>query len=198
MSRAIYWLATSFFAFSPGISTQVAQAQQVTPATIRLLPEDQERGQYGHQHNFYFLPPGKTGEDYQNAGFFGGRLRPYLAGNTAALTELDNYKRQKTLYLVDKALLVGAVGLYGSQVFSHGDPVYFNGAQQAAAGVAAVSLLATLFINRHTNEHLKQAVDTYNTTLPGTHGTMWPKLRPTSVGVAALNGQPGLALRWQF
>lgn len=176
----------------------MAQAQQVTPATIRLLPEDQERGQYGHQHNFYFLPPGKTGEDYQNAGFFGGRLRPYLAGNTAALTELDNYKRQKTLYLVDKALLVGAVGLYGSQVFSHGDPVYFNGAQQAAAGVAAVSLLATLFINRHTNEHLKQAVDTYNTTLPGTHGTMWPKLRPTSVGVAALNGRPGLALRWQF
>ena len=198
MSRAIYWLATSFFAFSLGVSTQAAQAQQVTPATIRLLPEDQERGQYGHQHNFYFLPPGKTSEDYQNAGFFGGRLRPYLAGNTAALGELDNYKRQKTLYLADKVLLVGAVGLYGSQVFSHGDPVYFNGAQQAAAGVAAVSLLATLFINRHTNEYLKQAVDNYNTGLPGAHGTVWPKLRPASVGVAALNGRPGLALRWQL
>ncbi len=180
------------------ISTQAAQAQQAAPATIRLLPEDQERGLYGHQQNFYFLPPGKTGEDYQNAGFFGGKLRPYLASNASALGELNNYKRQKTLYLVDKVLLVGAAGLYGSQVFSHGDPVYFNGAQQAAAGIAVVSLLATLFINRHTNEYLKQAVDNYNTGLPAGHGTLWLKLRPASVGVAALNGRPALALRWQL
>lgn len=198
MGRAIYWLATASFAVSLAVSTQVAQAQQVTPTTIRLLPEDQERGQYGHQQNFYFLPPGKTGEDYQNAGFFGGKLRPYLTGNTAALTALNSYKRQKTLYLVDKALLVGAVGLYGSQVFSHGDPVYFNGAQQAAAGVAVVSLLATIFINRHTNEYLKQAVDTYNAAPPAGHSSVWPKLRPTSVGVTARNGCPSLALRWRL
>lgn len=198
MSRAFHWLAAPFLALSLGIGIQAAQAQQATPATIRLLPEDQERGQYGHQQNFYFLPPGKTGEDYQNAGFFGGKLRPYLGSNSAALSELDNYKRQKTFYLLDKVLLVGAVGFYGSQAFSHGDPVYFNGAQQAAAGVAAFSLLATLFINRHTNEYLKQAVDDYNTALPAGHSTLWPKLRPAGVGVAALQGRPGLALRWQL
>ncbi|AMR28442.1 hypothetical protein A0257_15975 [Hymenobacter psoromatis] len=198
MGRTIHWLATSFLAVSLAVGAQAAQAQQVAPATIRLSPEDQERGQYGPQHNFYFLPPGKTGEDYQNAGFFGGKLRPYLAGNASALGELDNYKRQKSLYLADKALLVGSLGFYGSQVFSHGDPVYFNGAQQAAAGIAVVSLLATLFINRHTNEYLKQAVDNYNSDLPAGHGSIWPKLRPASVGMAALNGRPAFALRWQL
>lgn len=198
MSRAIHWLAIPFSILALGVSTPSVRAQQVAPATIRLLPEDQERGQYGHQHNFYFLPPGKTGEDYQSAGFFGGKLRSYLAGNTAALGELASYKRQKTLFLVDRALLVGAAGLYGSQVFSHDDPVYFNGAQQVAAGVAVVSLVATIFINRHTNEYFKQAVDDYNTALPSGHGMLWPRLRPSSAGVAALNGRPVLALRWQL
>jgi hypothetical protein len=198
MNSAIQWLRPYLLALILGFSIQAAQAQQVTPATIRLLPEDQDRGLYGHQHNFYFLPPGKTGEDYQNAGFFGGKLRPYLAGNMSALKELDNYKRQKSLYLADKVLLVGAAGLYGSQVFSHGDPVYFNSAQQVAAGIGVISLLATLFINRHTNEYLKQTVDNYNTELPSAHGTVWPKLRPTGVGIAGLNGRPILALRWQL
>jgi hypothetical protein len=198
MNSTIHWLAISFSIFSLSSTTHSAQAQQATPATIRLSPEDQARRQYGAQHNFYFLPPGKTGEDYQNAGFFGGKLRPYLAGNSAALRELDQYKRQKTFYLIDKGLLVGAVGLYGSQVFSHGDPVYFNTAQQAAAGVTAVSLLATIFINRHTNEHLKQAVDNYNTDLPRAHGSAWPRLRPASVSMAALYGRPGFTLRWQL
>lgn len=197
-SKSIHWFTTVFVATSLSLCTHVALAQQVAPATIRLLPEDDERGQYGHQHNFYFLPPGKTGEDYQNAGFFGGKLRPYLAGHPQALKELDNYKRQKTIYLADKALLVGSLGLYASQVFSNGDPVYFNGTQQVAAGAAVVSLLATIFINRHTNEYFKQAVDNYNTDAPGAHGTLWPHLRPAGVGVAAVAGQPVVALRWQL
>ncbi|MGI4740700.1 MAG: hypothetical protein ACRYG7_36470 [Janthinobacterium lividum] len=198
MNRAITCLKTSFLALSLGATTHNVQAQQASPITIRLSPEDQARRQYGAQHNFYFLPPGKTGENYQNAGFFGGKLRPYLAGNSEALRELDQYKRQKIFYLIDKGLLVSAAGLYSSQVFSHGDPVYFNTAQQAAAGVAAISLLATIFINRHTNEHLKQAVDDYNSDLPTAHGGAWPRLRPASVGMAALYGRPGLALRWQL
>ena len=199
MRRAIHWLAASFFVISSGLSAQVAQAQQVAPATIRLQPEDLERGQYGPQHNFFFLPPGKTGEEsYQSAGFFGQKLRPYLAGNAAALSELDSYKRQKTLFLADKVLLVGALGLYGSQVFSHGDAVYFNSTQQVAAGLAVVSLVGTLFINRRTNEYLKQAVDNYNTALPAGHGAVWPRLRPASAGLTALYGRPVLALRWQL
>ena len=194
----MHWFTTALVATGLSLGASIGLAQQVSPATIQLLPEDQERGQYGHQHNFYFLSPGKTGENYQNAGFFGGKLRPYLAGHPLALSELDNYKRRKTIYLVDKALLIGSLGLYASQVFSHGDPVYFNGTQQVAAGTAAFSLLATIFINRHTNEYFKQAVDNYNTDLPGAHGSIWLRLRPASVGLAALTGRPVLALHWRL
>jgi len=167
-----------------------------TPVTIRLSPDDLERGQYGSQSNFYFLPPGKTAEtDYQKAGFFGGKLRPYLGNNAAALAELDNYKRQKTLYLVDKAVLVGAVGLYASQVFRDKDPVYFSSTQQMATGAAVVSLVATLFINRHTNEYLKQAVDNYNTS--PARRTGWLR-RPSGVGFGAMGGRPVLAVNWRL
>ncbi|MVN76652.1 hypothetical protein GO988_09985 [Hymenobacter sp. HMF4947] len=200
--RTTRWL-TIVLAIITGINltTLPGRAQQApTPATIRLSPDDLERGQYGNQQNFFFLPPGKTGEDYQSAGFFGQKLRPYLSSSSQAVQELDHYRRQKTLFLVDKALLVGSVALYGSQVFAHGDPVYFNSTQQVAAGVAVVSLLATLFINHHTNEYLKQAVDNYNNDLPGQRrGMLWHQLRPSGLGVAPTpHGQPVLALRWQL
>ena len=100
--------------------------------------------------------------------------------------------------MIDKIVLVGSLGLYGSQVFGPGDAQYFNSTQQVAAGIAVVSLFATIFINRHTNEYLKQAVDNYNTGTPGVHGTLWPRLRPAGVGVAATMGRPVLALRWQL
>jgi hypothetical protein len=183
------------------LSTTPAQAQQVPAlSTIRLSAEDLERGQQGVQHNFFFLPPGKTGEDYQSAGFFGQKLRPYISSNPEAIAELDKYRRQKTLYLVDKTLLFGSVAVYASQVFSHGDPVYFNGTQQVAAGVAVVSILATIFINRHTNEYLKQAVDNYNSgPAAGRKGALWPLLRPAGVGLASTpQGKPVMALRWQL
>jgi hypothetical protein len=178
-----------------------AQAQQTSPlSTIRLSPEDQERGRQGVQQNFFFLPPGKTGEDYQSAGFFGQKLRPYISSNPEAVADLNNYRRQKTLYLIDKGLLIGSVAVYASQVFSHGDPVYFNSTQQVAAGVAVVSILATAFINRRTNEYLQQAVDTYNSgPAAGRKGALWPRLRPGGVGLAStLQGKPVIALRWQL
>lgn len=176
-----------------------ALAQQGAPTTIRLSPEDEARGQYGPQRNFYFLPPGKTGEDnYQSAGFFGAKLRPYLAGHAQALQQLDKYKTQKTLYLADRALLIGSAVLYGSQVFGHGDAQFASSTQLVAGGLFVTSLVATLFINRHTNEYLQQAVDDYNTDPPSRHGTVWPRLRPAGVGVAAPGGHPVLALRWQL
>jgi hypothetical protein len=197
--RVISWLAAASVAAGLGLNTQPAAAQQAPPTTIRLSPEDLERGQSGVQQNFYFLPPGKIGEDnYKSAGFFGGGLRPYLAGDTEALSSLDGYKRQKTLYLVDKVVLVGAVGLYASQVFGHGDAQYFNTTQQVAAGLAVASLVGSIFINRNTNEYLKQAVDSYNTNAPGAHGALWPRLRPSGLGLAAQGGHPVLALRWQL
>ena len=193
------WLAALFLVAGLGLAGRPARAQQGVPATIRLSPEDETRGQYGAQRNFYFLPPGKTGEEsYQSAGFFGQKLRPYLAGHELALAQLDKYKTQKTLYLVDRAVLVGSAVLYGSQVFGHGDPQYTSPTQIAAGSLLVGSLVATLFINRHTNEYLKQAVDNYNTEPAGRHGAVWPRLRPTGVGVAAVGGHPVLGLRWQL
>ena len=180
------------------ISTSLAQSK---PTTIRLSPEDQERGQYGPQRNFFFLPPGKTGEDnYLSAGFFGQKLRPYISSSPTAVAEIDNYRRQKTLYLVDKGLLIGSVILYASQVFKEDEAQYFTSTQQVAAGVALVSLVATLFINRRTNEYFKQAVDNYNSDLPAQRrGAIWPRLRPTDLGVATTaQGAPVLALRWKL
>ncbi|RZK88940.1 MAG: hypothetical protein EOO62_36895, partial [Hymenobacter sp.] len=175
------------------LASQPVLAQQA-PTTIRLSPDDEGRGQYGPQSNFFFLPPGKVGEEnYQSAGFFGNKLRPYLAGNASALAELDHYKSHKTAYLVDKLVLVGSLGLYASQVFGNGDTQYFNSTQQVAAGLAVASLLGTIFINRHTNEYLKQAVDDYNTGTPGVHGTLWPRLRPTGLCLATAAGHPVLA-----
>ena len=198
-NNATRWLVALCSAASLALAARPALAQQGPPATIRLSPEDEARGQYGPQRNFYFLPPGKTGEDnYQSAGFFGAKLRPYLAGHPQALQQLDKYKTQKTLYLADRALLVGSAILYGSQVFGHGDIQYANSTQIVAGGLFVTSLVATLFINRHTNEYLKQAVDDYNTDPPGRHGTGWPRLRPAGVGVAAAGSHPVLALRWQL
>lgn len=200
--RATHWLTLVVLAIIVnGMSARLAWAQQAAPATIRLSPEDLERGSHGSQSRFFFLPPGKTGEDnYQSAGFFGQKLRPYISSSPTAVAELNNYSRQKTLYLIDKGLLVSSVIVYASQVFKEDEAQYFTTTQQVAAGTALVSLVTTLFINRHTNEYLKQAVDNYNSDLPaGRRGAIWPRLRPAGIGVATTaQGAPVLALRWQL
>ncbi len=172
-----------------------ARAQQA-PATIRLLPEDAQRGLNGHQQNFYFLPPGVEGEKYVNAGFFGQKLRPYLGSNVDALDNLNRYKKQKTYFLIDRAVAVASFGLYGQQIFGNGEKQYFNGTQQIALGVFAASLLATLPINRNTNSYLQRAVGSYNG--PG-RSSFWPRLRPSAVGLGpAPTGQAVVALRWSL
>lgn len=170
-----------------------AFAQQ--PSTIRLLPEDAERGLSGDQHNFDFLPPGVSGENYQTAGFFGQKLRPYLAGKPEALAYLNMYRRQKTLFLIDRIVAIGAFGLYGQQIFAHGNAQYFNNTQKVAVGVFAASLLATVYINQHTNSYLQHAVTSYNESLA--HSRFWPRVRPAAIGLATVPaGPPLLALRW--
>lgn len=174
------------------ISSSLAQH---APTSIRLLPEDAERGLNGPQHNFDFLAPGVDGDNYKTAGFFGQNLRPYLAGNPEALAHLDDYRRQKTLFLIDRLVAVGAFGLYGQQILGNGERRYFNSTQQVAIGVFAASLLASTVINRNTNSHLQRAVTAYNTGLA--HHSVWPRLRPTAIGLGASpTGQPLLALRW--
>ena len=185
-------LSTGAFALLLGLAP--AHAQQA-PATIRLESTDAERGLNGHQHNFDFLAPGASGNSYQTAGFFGQKLRPFMAGNAEALAYLDKYKRQKTIFLVDRLVALGAFGVYGQQIFANGDPQYFNSTQKAAIGVFAASVLATVFINRNTNTHLQRAVKAYNDDLA--HSNAWPRLRPSSVGIGmAPTGQPVLAMRW--
>lgn len=194
------WLAvaclTTVSAFS---NPHSAGAQAGVPSTIRLQAEDLERGQYGAQLNFYFLPPGQTGENYVNAGFFGQRLRPYLGSNQQALADLAKYRRQKSLFLADRILLLGSAVAYGVQVPHNGELQYASTGQIVAGGLFVTSLLATLFINRHTNEYLRQAVDTYNTDLPATRRGSLRQLRPASFGLAATpQGQPLLALGWKL
>ncbi|WP_375415671.1 hypothetical protein [uncultured Hymenobacter sp.] len=173
-----------------------ARAQQLAPATIRLQTEDLERGLNGQQRNFYFLPPGATGENYQSAGFFGQKLRPYLAVNPEALRSLNQYRRQKTLFLAERLVFVGAVGLYGQQVLAGDKRQYFNPTQQVAVGVAAASLLTNILISRNTNHHLLRAVEAYNA---GRTGSLWRRAQPTNMVVRCTSaGQPSLALSWSL
>lgn len=177
------------------IGLAVPALAQQAPTTIRLLPEDAQRGLNGHQHNFYFLPPGVDGEKYVNAGFFGQHLRPYLGDNVDALANLNLYKRQKTTFLIDRIIAVGAFGVYGQQIFSEGEAVYFNNTQKVAVGMFVTSMLATIFINERTNSYMQRVVGSFNG-MPG-RGALWPRLRPTGVGIGqAPTGQAQLSLRW--
>lgn len=200
--QKLHWLAGSRWQQRSITSTALifslfaaAHAQQA-PATIRLLPEDAQRGLNGAQHNFDFLPPGVADErKYQTAGFFGQKLRPYLADHPEALAQLNHYRRQKTQFLVDRIVAVGSFGVYGQQVLSGSERQYFNDVQKVALGVFATSIMATLFINRNTNSYLQRAVNAYNLGKP--QSALWPRLRPAGMGLgAAPTGQPLLVLRW--
>ncbi|MCA8831759.1 hypothetical protein [Hymenobacter pini] len=184
---------------SLGLSV-AAQAQHAAPV-IRLSPEDQQRGLNGVQKNFYFAT-GEAGssEDYQSAGFFGQRLRPYLAGNQEALDNLNRYRRQKWLFVAERLTFVGAVGLYGQQVYAHPEKEeYFNNTQQVAVGIAAFSLLSNVLISRNTNSHFKRAVEAHNAGAPAARTGMLQQLRPSTVGLAASRtGRPLLALSWNL
>ncbi|GAB3233792.1 hypothetical protein GCM10027346_22170 [Hymenobacter seoulensis] len=173
---------------------------QLAPTVIRLSPEDKERGLNGVQKNFFFTTGYSTTDaDYRSAGFFGQRLRPYLAGNQEALDNLNRYRRQKWLFLAERLTFVSAVGLYSQQVLSLDEKQqYFNNTQQVAAGVALASLLSNIFISRNTNSHFQRAVESYNAGAPAArHGAL--QLRPTSVGLAASRtGKPMLALSWSL
>lgn len=191
LTRKLRGAAIAALLFSSVASVQA----QKSPATIRLSPEDAERGLNGHQHNFDFLPPGQSGSQYQSAGFFGQKLRPYLAGNAEALAYLNKYRRQKAIFLIDRVVAVGAFGLYGQQIFANGEAQYFNSTQKVAIGVFATSVLATLFINRNTNSYMQRAVSAYNSGVA--QSGFWPRLKPTSVGLGTSPmGRPLLALRW--
>ncbi|WP_426493218.1 hypothetical protein [Hymenobacter sp. 102] len=201
LSRIVGGLRRSALVAACSLGVAVAaQAQQ--PATVlRLAPEDQNRGLNGVQKNFYFTTEAGTNESaYQSAGFFGQRIRPYLAGNQEALDNLNRYRRQKWLFVAERLTFVGAVGLYGQQVYAHPEKEeYFNNTQQVAVGLAAFSLLSNILISRNTNSHFQRAVEAHNAGLPAARRGALQQLRPSTVGLAAgRSGQPLLALRWNL
>ena len=183
-----------------GLWAGSAMGQTGTP--IQLSPEDRERSLNGVQKNFYFSPKATPADsDYQNAGYFGQKLRPYLAGNQEALRNLNRYRRQKWIFLAERLTFVGSVAVYGAQTFSgNGEQHYFSNPQKVTVGIAAASLLSNILITRHTNEHFQRAVDAHNAGLSSAHDTgVLQRLLPSGVGLAvAPTGQPQLALRWQL
>ncbi|WP_324675580.1 hypothetical protein [Hymenobacter sp. GOD-10R] len=163
---------------------------------VSISAEDKTRGLNGPQSNFYFSLDGS--EDYQNAGFFGQRIRPYLAYNSEALSYLNDYRRQKTLLIGERLIFVSAVAFYGQQVLAGDKQVYLTTKQQVAIGVAAASLLANVFISRNTSHYFQRAVEEYNSDLPTSYHNLLRRLSPTAVGVVAPTGQPQLAIRWSL
>lgn len=198
--RAHIRVFVQFFVLALLFSSPLYAQQGFT--TIKLSPEDENRGVNGVQKNFYFTTKeSPSDDDYQNAGYFGQRLRPYLAGNNEALENLNLYRRQKWLLLTERVVFVSAVATYGAQVLrGDGEQRYLDNRQKVVIGVAAASLLANVFITRHTNEHFERAVNAYNAGQPAAQrtGSLLQRLAPSAIGVAAPTGQPQLALRWQI
>ena len=172
-----------------------AWAQQ-TATVIRISPEDQDRGLNGPQKNFYFATGGD--QKFQNAGFFGQKLRPYVADNPEALKNLNRYRRQKWLYLSERIVFLSSLSLYSQQVLAKDEKQYFSQAQRGAIGVAAFSLLANVLISRNTNEHFRRTVEAYNAGQPAARTGALQRLTPSAVGFTAVSKKPQLALTWSL
>ncbi|WP_162910843.1 hypothetical protein [Hymenobacter oligotrophus] len=171
-----------------------AQAPKKPVQYIKLSPEDQDRGLNGRQKNFWFAT-GNT-EDYQNAGFFGQRLRPCVAHDAEALASLNRYRRQKWMLLGERAVFMGAAGVYAQQVLSGDEQQYFNNTQKVAIGVAIGSLLSNALITHRTNEHFIRAVEAHNATLPSARRMGFMQVKPDVLGVTAPTGRPQLLVGW--
>lgn len=190
--RATAFLLPAVVGIAPALAQQPA-AKPTNSPEIRLSPEDLDRGLNGVQKNFWFRTD-ENGE-YQNAGFFGQRLRPYLT-DQEALASLDRYRRQRWLHLGERTVFVGAVGVYAQQVLSGDKQQYFNNVQKAAIGVAVVSLISNTFITRHTNQHLMRAVEAQNATLPAARRMGLERMKPDLLGLTAPTGRPQLLVGW--
>ncbi|WP_345222319.1 hypothetical protein [Hymenobacter koreensis] len=161
-----------------------------------MAPEDAERGLNGVQKNFWFSTG--SSQEFQSAGFFGQRLRPYVSDDAQALESLNNYRRQKWLFLGERFVFLGAAGLYSQQVLAGDERQYFNTTQKIAIGLAVGSLLSNALITRNTNRHLQRAVDAHNATLPAARRMGLDRAMPNMLGVTAPTGRPQLLVGWSL
>ena len=92
---------------------------------------------------------------------------------------------------------MGSLATYGIKVFEKNKfPQYDSQPQLVAGGAFVASLLATIFINRNTNHHFQRAVEP---TMPAKARVACGRgLRPSDVGLGAVQGQPTLALSWNL
>ena len=173
----------------------------VQPRWIDLDATDWPRGTHGWQTNFTYyvgLDPAP-----HNAGFFGQRLRRDLTAMGGLAPDvtlaLNRYRRQKSLFLVERFLFVGTLMVSGADLINVNHSL-FPRSEAAFVGLAFASLVSNFWISRHSNAHLQRAVMDYQGSLIPQKSAGWaPHLRPAFGGVAPQRGGGvGVVVGWQL
>ncbi len=171
---------------------------------VSLTLEDQKRGNGGTHRNFYYYLGGDLRE--RNAGFFGQKLRADISASTDAMKELNMYRNYKIAYLLERAILVGSVIGYMSEVYQENGVEYFNDQQRVYIGIFGGCLLLNYLISRNVNQHMTRAIDEYNAFANTRNQTGFHQLKPSGFGFGAVRSYnpanpapvPGLNLRWNL
>jgi hypothetical protein len=176
-----------------------ASTQAVPFPTVSLSAEDQQRGNGGAHRNFYYYLGGDQRE--RNAGFFGQHLKQDISASSDALKELKKYKNYKIAYLVERAVFVGAIIGYMSEVYQQDGSEYFNNRQKVYIGLAGGSLIANVIISRNTNQHMTRAIDEYNAFATMRNNTGFHKFKPDAFGIGAIKTTkaiPAVSVTWNL
>lgn len=197
------WLPVCLF-FSLRVAAQAPASQvpvAIQPRWIDLLENEWKRGKNGRQMNFEYT----IGLDAapHNAGFFGQRLRRDMRtlGTLPPESEqaLNRYRRQKWIFLTERAAFLSLLTLAGADLVTP-ESEFFPHSPYILSGAAVVSLLANVFVTRHTNEYLQRAVKEYQGAVfpQGPRSTL-DRLRPDFGTVAPMRGGGvGLVVGWQL
>jgi hypothetical protein len=171
---------------------------------VTLTLEDQKRDKGDAFRNYYYY----LGADQQErkAGFFGQHLRDDISGSAEAQKELNTYRNYKIAYLLERAIFVGAIIGYMSEVYQERGVEYFNDQQKVYIGIAGGSLLLNYIISRNLNQHMTRAIDEYNAFASTRNQSGFYRLKPSGLGIGAIKtvnpgsakAVPSLTLRWDL
>jgi hypothetical protein len=182
------------------LKTDQTSKSPIIYPTISLTVEDQQRRSGGAHNNFYYY----LGADQQekNAGFFGQHLRNDIQVSPDALNELNKFRAYKWAYLAERAVFVGGVVLYMSQVYQNdGSYSYFNDRQKVAVGLMGGSLILNVILSRQTNQHMFRAIDEYNAFATMQNNSGYFKLKPDNWSLGTIYDRgvvPGITLQWHL